>query len=99
MSIVFSFPLLPNLIKINKIQIFTQMSHVIVLNNAESECNRGQCPKQIFINIVVSEMFSCSQQVVYKWKPNKDFYQWELTCSNSTIKTLEQGAKNVQSYQ
>ena len=76
-----------------------QMSHIIVLNIAENECNIGQFLKQIFINIVVWQTFFCSQQVVYKWKLNKDFSQWAFTCSNSTIETLEQGAKHVQSYQ
>ena len=75
------------------------MIHILVLNNAENECNIGQFPKQNFINIVVWEMFSCSQQVVYKWKLNKDFSQWALTCSKPTIETLEQGAKHVESYQ
>ena len=75
------------------------MSHMIVLNNTENECNIGQFPKQISINIVVWEAFSCSQQVVYKWKLNKDFSQWAFTCSKSIIGTLEQGANHVQSYQ
>ena len=75
------------------------MSHIIVLNNAESECNIGQFPKQIFISIVVWEAFSCSQQVVYKWKLNQDFSQWGFTCSKPTIETLKQGAKDDQSYQ
>ena len=75
------------------------MSHIIVLNNTENECNIGQFPKEVFINIVVWETFSCSQQVVYKWKLNIYFSQWAFTCSNSTIETLEQGVKYVQSYQ
>ena len=75
------------------------MIHILVLNNAENECDIGQFPKQNFINIVVWETFSCSQQEVYKWKLNRDFSQWALTCSKSTIETLEQGAKHVESYQ
>ena len=75
------------------------MIHIIVLNNAANECNLGQFLKQIFINIIVWETFSCSQQVVYKWKLNKDFSQQAFICSNSTIEALEQGVKHVQSHQ
>ena len=75
------------------------MSHIIVLSNAENECNIGQFPKQIFINIVIWETFSCSQQLVFKWKLNKDFSQWAFIYSKSTIETLEQDEKHVQSYQ
>ena len=74
------------------------MSHIIVQHNTENECNIGHFPKQIFVNIVVWETFSCSQQVICKWNINKDFSQWTFICSKSTIEILEQGAKQVQSY-
>ena len=74
------------------------MSHINVLNNAENEYNIRQFPKKIFINDAVWETFSCSQQVVYKWKLNKYFSQWEFTCSNSTKETLERDAKHVNKY-
>ena len=74
------------------------MSRVVVLNIAENECNIGQFPKQIFINIVVWETVSCSQEVVYECKLNKNLSKWAFTCSYSTIETLEQDAKHVQSY-